>query len=30
MSDPSLPATKPTFEQLKRVNDHDAEYCELR
>ena len=30
MSDPSLPATQPTFEQLKRVNDHRAEYWSAR
>ena len=30
MADPSLPATQPTFEGLKRVNDHDAEYWSAR
>ena len=30
MSDPSLPATQPSFEELKRLNDHDAEYWSAR
>ena len=30
MADPSSPATQPTFEGLKRVNDHDAEYWSAR
>ena len=30
MADPSLPATQPTFEELKRLNDHGAEYWSAR
>ncbi len=30
MADPSLPATQPTFEELKRRNDHDAKYWSAR
>ena len=30
MADPSLPATQPTFEELKRRNDHGAEYWSAR
>ena len=30
MSDPSFPATQPSFEELKRLNDHGAEYWSAR
>lgn len=30
MSAPSLPAPQPTFEQLKRLSDHDAKYWSAR
>ena len=30
MADPSPPATRPTFEELKRLNDHNAEYWSAR